>query len=155
MARLDRETLRALLDDAGRRVVWRTSVEPPPHARRLMAALGVEVVIETHGDGFQAHGYAAQDHRASVARAWRRRDAGETVEVCAGCETEVDVDQPVHSSRCPLRPPPVIKSGARGRTKKGSAEPSHEQPAEPVDGSALPERLDELLERERQDDEAA
>lgn len=40
------------------------------------------------------------DYRASVSRALRRRDAGETVRTCAGCRTELDVDEARHSPRC-------------------------------------------------------
>jgi hypothetical protein len=40
------------------------------------------------------------DYRASVARAARRADAGETVPTCEACGTELDVDDVVHSPLC-------------------------------------------------------
>lgn len=40
------------------------------------------------------------DYRASVARAWRRKDVGEHPELCLVCGTEVDVRVPAHSPRC-------------------------------------------------------
>lgn len=45
-------------------------------------------------------GFAAQDHRASVAAAYRREDAGEAVERCAGCGCEVDIETAAHAPRC-------------------------------------------------------
>lgn len=53
------------------------------------------------GAVFQARGLAAQKHRASLARAWRRRDRGDVPEICSHCKTEVDVDQVAHDVRCP------------------------------------------------------
>lgn len=47
-----------------------------------------------------ARGFRAQDHRASVAQAFRREDAGETVERCAGCGCETDVEMAAHAVRC-------------------------------------------------------
>lgn len=54
----------------------------------------------THGDARLQAGYRAQDYRASRARAYRRRDNAEAVEVCWACGTEVDVPQPVHDASC-------------------------------------------------------
>lgn len=46
-------------------------------------------------------GFQAQDHRASLARAWSRIDRGETVERCGSCGTETDVVVPAHGVGCP------------------------------------------------------
>lgn len=48
------------------------------------------------------------DHRASIARAARRRAAGEAVASCRGCQTELDVDDVAHSPRCPTPTAPPI-----------------------------------------------
>lgn len=47
-----------------------------------------------------ARGFQAQDHRASVARAYRREAAGETVARCGVCGCEVDVETAAHAIRC-------------------------------------------------------
>lgn len=47
-------------------------------------------------------GWLAMQCRASAANAWRRRDRGEPVAVCAdrGCGCELDVTAPAHAPRC-------------------------------------------------------
>lgn len=50
---------------------------------------------------FLERGRAAQDHRASVANAYRREDLGEPVQVCADCRCELDITPVAHSLRCP------------------------------------------------------
>lgn len=54
----------------------------------------------SHHEHRLAEGYAAQDFRASRARAFRRRDLGEVVAVCDDCGTEVDVPAPLHHRKC-------------------------------------------------------
>lgn len=45
-------------------------------------------------------GYQAQDHRASLAHAARREQAGDTVERCNDCRCELDVAVVAHAPRC-------------------------------------------------------
>lgn len=63
-------------------------------------------------------GFAAQDYRASRARAYRRKDNAEAVEVCAWCGTETDVPEPVHASRCAAAPRPPVLEPAPQRAKR-------------------------------------
>lgn len=46
-------------------------------------------------------GMAAQDHRASVARAAGREQRGEMAVTCPDCGCELDVAVPAHATRCP------------------------------------------------------
>lgn len=56
-----------------------------------------------------ARGFAAQDYRASLSRAERRIGAGETVDRCQECRTEIDVAAPSHGPSCSHRPLPAAK----------------------------------------------
>lgn len=85
-----------LEDDAGRPVVLTVDKPLTAHGQRLCDSLGVQVRVVTVADG-----YAAQDFRSSVVRAHRRADAGdETLEICAHCGCEVDVDPAPHTPGC-------------------------------------------------------
>ena len=76
---------------SAQRVVWQ------PREAALMAGALPRVVLEERARAVQA-----QDHRASVAQAYRREDRGETVPRCPGRDCGCELDTPVvaHSPRC-------------------------------------------------------
>lgn len=63
-------------------------------------------------------GFRAQDYRASRARAYKRRDNAEAVEVCWACGTEVDVVDPVHAARCAAAPAAAALAPAPKKAKR-------------------------------------
>lgn len=115
-----------ILDDSGEPLVFVTAGEPHPATSRLMRSLGVEVRVVSTIE----RGYAAQDHRASVARAARRRDAGETVQACSWCKCEEDVPEVAHALDCKrrgvqtrLKPPPSVVEPSVGEEDELADEP--------------------------------
>lgn len=67
----------------------------------------------------QARGRAAQDYRASVARALRRQRV-EQVVTCEECGTELDVAHPVHDRKCSRRPAEAATTANGGGAEMGA-----------------------------------